>query len=111
MGDRRIRALGRTVDCASDARMQDKAVCIIGAGVSGLYSAYKLRKSCRVTVLEASSAPGGNNRSAPVGHSETPVQYGCSGWTTSPILSSLIEELNLHKHAVKQHVAALVEGQ
>jgi len=109
--DECLRSLTKGMDCKPEASTQDKSVCIVGAGITGLYAAYKLKGHCRVTLLEGSAAPGGSNRSAPVGMSETPVQYGCSGWTTSPKLTRLLQELGLERQEVKHYVASLVEGE
>lgn len=106
--DKCLRSLTKDMDCKPEATTQDKSVCIVGAGITGLYAAYKLKGHCRVTLLEGSAAPGGSNRSAPVGMSETPVQYGCSGWTTSPKLTRLLQELGLERQEVKHYVASLV---
>ncbi|HKP69489.1 MAG TPA: FAD-dependent oxidoreductase [Pyrinomonadaceae bacterium] len=51
--------LGRRLGSAQ-VISQNRKVIIIGAGLSGLVSAYELRKlNCDVTVLEAQSRPGG----------------------------------------------------
>jgi predicted NAD/FAD-binding protein len=108
--DKSLRAFGQQADLSSEIDTPKEVVCIVGAGISGFYAAYKLREHCQVVVVEGSGAPGGNNRSALVASSEVPVQYGCSGWTTSPLLSRLVDDLGLHRQKCKQHVAALVEG-
>lgn len=107
--DRALRHVQRK-DKEPVARLEE-TVCIVGAGISGLYAAYKLQKHCKLVVLERSGAPGGNNRSSPVEAAEVPVQYGCSGLATSPLLTGLVEELGLHRERCKQNVAALVDGE
>ena len=76
-----------------------KRVCIIGAGISGLATAYLLKKKgVDVTLFEASPHVGGNIQS------ETQdgylIEHGPNSLLRSPRIVDLIEDLDLRKHVL-----------
>ncbi len=80
--------------------MADKKIIILGAGISGLVTAYLLKqKGYDVTVIEKKSVPGGSI--------ETTKDNGYlfdrgpnSALETTPVIAKLIDELNLHNQLV-----------
>ena len=74
-------------------------VCIIGGGISGLTTAYLLKKKgVDVTLFEASPQVGGNIQS------ETKdgylIEHGPNSLLRSPRLVDLIEDLDLREHVL-----------
>ncbi|MBI9072018.1 MAG: protoporphyrinogen oxidase [Melioribacteraceae bacterium] len=76
------------------------SITIIGAGISGLATAFWLKKEgYSITVLEAGSKPGGSMISEKIG--EYLVDYGPnSGLETSPKIRELVEEVGLTKEMI-----------
>ena len=75
-------------------------ITVLGAGISGLATAYWLQKEgFEVTVLEASSQPGG----AMISEKEEGylIDYGPnSGLETTPVIADLVEEVGLQNEIV-----------
>jgi oxygen-dependent protoporphyrinogen oxidase len=86
--------------------MNKKKIIVLGAGISGLVTAYLLaQKGYDVTVIEKKSEPGGSI--------ETVKENGYlfdrgpnSALETTPVISKLIDELNLHDQLVYANKAA-----
>lgn len=72
-----------------------RKIVIVGAGITGLTTAYWLKKSgFDVTVIEKESAVGGNIQT--LSNNGTMFDSGPnSGLETTPLISQLVEELNL----------------
>jgi protoporphyrinogen oxidase len=84
-------------------------VVVVGAGLSGLTAAYRLRQAgCRVTVLERESFPGGRVRTE--SHGPYLVDTGPDAMTESYVrYLALIEEFGLSDRVVRcSQVAGLV---
>ena len=79
--------------------MKDKAI-VIGAGISGLTTAYLLKKNgLDVTVLEAESEVGGTMKSKRI--DEYLVEYGPnSALETTPLFKVIVEDLGISNQMV-----------
>ncbi len=70
-------------------------VAIVGAGISGLAAAYRLKqKGCQVTVFEAADTVGGNIRGSIDDNWLADSGYGLIN-ASDPVISGLIAELDL----------------
>lgn len=80
---------------------RDSSVIILGAGLSGLYAAYLLKKhGVKATIVEARSRIGGRIHSIrePLGQAEKSYFDMGPAWfwpSTNPLFSSLVKELGL----------------
>ena len=83
----------------------NKRVVVVGAGVSGLVAARRLRlQGCDVRVLEASDAPGGWLRTVrvPTEHGELIVELGPDSILGEKLAArALVEELGLDDHVIR----------
>jgi predicted NAD/FAD-binding protein len=87
---------------ASNPQPRGQRIAVVGAGISGLASAYLLSKHHHVTLFEAGSYPGGHTNTVDVkleGHSH-PVDTGFLVFNdrTYPNLIALFAELGVEAH-------------
>lgn len=78
----------------------NKTITVLGAGISGLTTAYWLHKAgYEVTVLEAATDAGGSMQSTRKG--KILIDYGPnSGLETTPLIGQLVDELDLKDELV-----------
>jgi len=83
-----------------------KKIVVIGAGISGLATAYLLKqKGCDVTILEKKSEVGGSIETS----YENGFLFDCgpsSALETTPLIAKFVEELNLQNQLVYAHKEA-----
>lgn len=88
-----------------------KNILIVGAGLSGLLAAYRLkRKGLKVRVLEARNRIGGRVHTE-ISENETPVELGATWfWDENTHLKSLLEELNIEHFVQNMQGTAFFEA-
>ncbi len=103
------------MDHARDANAPMTRIVIIGAGLAGLYAAYRLEQlGIRdYALLEARAAPGGRIASAGRPHADAADRFDLGPtwfWPAlQPQLDRLIKDLGLHRFAQHEDGAMLVE--
>lgn len=74
-------------------------VCIIGAGIAGLYSAYVLRKQrgpqCKIVIVEADDRVGGRALVVPFAGQEVLDGAGVGRWSKDLVLRALLCDMGL----------------
>lgn len=80
--------------------MEKNKIVILGAGISGLSTAYWLKKAgLEVEIIEARAEPGGSMQSAQ--KEGFLIDYGPnSGLDTTPLIGQLVEELDLRDQLI-----------
>lgn len=88
-----------------------KKVLIVGAGLSGLLTAYRLKNSgLNVKVIEARDRIGGRIHTK-ISDNQTPVDMGATWfWEENIRLKTLMDELNTQKFTQKMRGTALFEA-
>jgi hypothetical protein len=83
---------------SSSCRPTDHDVCVVGAGGSGMFAAWKLQqKGLRVFVLEKAGYVGGHCRTfydVPNG-TGAPVEMGVQVYVNTPLVQSTLAALNI----------------
>lgn len=90
---------GASVQGKEGCRSTDYDVCVVGAGGSGMYSAYRLAtaKSLSVLVLETDDHVGGhcNTFYYPYGPVNIPVETGVSVFINTSLVRQTLQQLNI----------------
>ena len=81
-------------------------VCIVGAGIAGLYAGYewKKRNTGKMIVLEAGPRAGGRLETARFGGADVPLGAGIGRLEKDRLLIALLQELGIEKHVFARHV-------
>ena len=88
--------------------MHHYELCVVGAGVAGLYAAYEWRKrnpAQSVIVLEAGERAGGRLAMARFGGTDVLLGAGIGRSEKDARLTRLLRELHVHAHVFERHVA------
>jgi len=78
----------------------DKKIVVLGAGISGLASAYWLKKKgFDVTIIESQSQPGGAMQT--IFENDFLIDYGPnSGLETTPLIREIVEDIGFKNEMI-----------